>query len=351
AKGLAMLRLGGLFDPRNNTFLLAMGYLEEGTPPKAGEHVNEKKFLAFMLKRADFLRNQPSKDGRLLALTYYRVLQTFTYEKDKVLLGIMKLKVDGIEGDRDDLLNREIKPFKKVKKTSTHKKTKQKKRSADPDFTGNWESVQWEGTVFRITRDGNRYHLFQSRNKRESIRSIIIDGKLILDCGVITVLLEKKGVTLLYTLYKSRYTGEMPTGVIKWNKRVLTRVKIPDDAIKWKGHRYKRIPILMSWESARIYCQLHDGHLATITSQKENDFIEKHWSTVHSWIGGRVKNGKWHWENGERFSYTNWFPGGFDKAGSCMLFNKKEKGHSGKWSSVDDAERIDIPGFICEWDK
>jgi len=53
-------------------------------------------------------------------------------------------------------------------------------------------------------------------------------------------------------------------------------------------------------------------HLATITSQAENDFIENEIISITSWIGGFQEPGTgepaddFEWVTGEPFSYTNW---------------------------------------------
>lgn len=48
---------------------------------------------------------------------------------------------------------------------------------------------------------------------------------------------------------------------------------VPDDVVYFNGHAYKVFEQPMKWEEAKVFCESFGGHLATITSQAENDFI------------------------------------------------------------------------------
>jgi len=47
----------------------------------------------------------------------------------------------------------------------------------------------------------------------------------------------------------------------------------PEDAVEFNGHYYKAFEEKMLWTEAKAYCESLGGHLATITSAEENDFI------------------------------------------------------------------------------
>jgi len=97
------------------------------------------------------------------------------------------------------------------------------------------------------------------------------------------------------------------------------------------GHSYELIPVQTTWAGARTAASLPmyggvQGHLATITSAAENNFISATFATgqaqYFAWIGGYEPNddGVWRWgagpENGVQFSnsavstppynYANW---------------------------------------------
>ena len=81
------------------------------------------------------------------------------------------------------------------------------------------------------------------------------------------------------------------------------------------GHRYQRFDTAMTWQEAKAFCETWGGHLATITSQAEDEFV---WSNLASaapgygtWLGAtdEIIEGEWAWVTGEPWSYTNWDSG------------------------------------------
>jgi hypothetical protein len=88
-------------------------------------------------------------------------------------------------------------------------------------------------------------------------------------------------------------------------------------------HTYQGIDSNMTWEDGETYCKSKGGHLATITSSEENEFvfqnIAKNMSTGGSWIGGWDLGGdNWTWITGEKLLYTNWSPGEPNDSGDSM---------------------------------
>ena len=73
----------------------------------------------------------------------------------------------------------------------------------------------------------------------------------------------------------------------------------------------------INWEEASSHAQALTwlgayGHLATITSQKEQDFIWNLFKKERYYLGGYQtskadeSDGNWAWVTGEEWSYTNW---------------------------------------------
>jgi len=113
-------------------------------------------------------------------------------------------------------------------------------------------------------------------------------------------------------------------------------------------HYYQRFDIESSWYDAKAYCENLRGHLATITSQEENDFVLN--NVLHiaygCFIGGTDENveGVWEWITGEAWNYSNWAPGEpNDKNGEdyLMMINVR-----GRWN---DLKNTASTYFICEW--
>lgn len=91
--------------------------------------------------------------------------------------------------------------------------------------------------------------------------------------------------------------------------------------VEWNGngHSYEVIPVTggINWQDARNACLVRGGHLATLTSAAENDFVFNLVSNpgIQAWLGGLQASGAqepaggWGWDTGEPFSYSNWHAG------------------------------------------
>lgn len=128
----------------------------------------------------------------------------------------------------------------------------------------------------------------------------------------------------------------------------------------------------LTWDEASRCCNLLGGHLATITSLEEQQFIEKYVlinGTKNSyWLGASQTDLGWKWLTGEDFSnYTNWAKGQPDNCerqeDRLMIYKEtnpvNKYGTYGYWNDLNNsgicknetffgAENI---GFICEWDS
>jgi len=101
----------------------------------------------------------------------------------------------------------------------------------------------------------------------------------------------------------------------------------PDGAVVFpeNGHAYLVVVSgSITWEQARSRATELGGHLATITSAAENDFV---WARVRDapgafggfslgpWLGGVQDpkgvepDGGWGWDTGEPWAFTSWRPG------------------------------------------
>jgi hypothetical protein len=77
----------------------------------------------------------------------------------------------------------------------------------------------------------------------------------------------------------------------------------------YNGHSYYRSTGTMTWTNARTACANMGGHLVTVTTAAENNFIFNLWPS--GWIGltDEVVEGQWRWVTGEPYSYQSWNPG------------------------------------------
>ncbi|XP_031175116.1 galactose-specific lectin nattectin-like isoform X1 [Sander lucioperca] len=77
-----------------------------------------------------------------------------------------------------------------------------------------------------------------------------------------------------------------------------------------------------TWIDAELFCQSAGGHLASIHSDAEHEFIRNNTNQVSStdknaWIGGfdAMKEGMWMWADGSQFDYQSWAVGKPDHNG------------------------------------
>lgn len=140
---------------------------------------------------------------------------------------------------------------------------------------------------------------------------------------------------------------------------------IPDDAIKYNGHHYKAFDMQVTWGDAKSYCESLGGHLATITSQEEQNIVEElvaDGSVPSYWLGATdvEEEGKWEWITGEEWNYTHWDSGQPDnysgENGSVENYLEIRGMYSnwrmGCWNDLQySGDPSLIPGFICEWEN
>lgn len=115
---------------------------------------------------------------------------------------------------------------------------------------------------------------------------------------------------------------------------------------------------ICTWEKAEEYCESLGGHLAVISSLKENDYLyefmcEKGYDSAYFGYSDAEKEGVWKWVNNEKSTFTNWAPGEpnneYGDENYAMFYWKFS---DGTWNDGDfgyDTEWDDA-AFICEWD-
>ena len=126
---------------------------------------------------------------------------------------------------------------------------------------------------------------------------------------------------------------------------------IPKAKGTYNGHTYEYYDQSLTWNQAYKFCERKGGHLVTITSKEENDFVvdlakDRSGSL---WAGGKTFDAKtWYWINSEPFDYQNWDtgePNNFDNAQDTLQIYV-----SGKWDDLY-ANMYNPQVFVCEYDN
>ncbi|HEX2750541.1 MAG TPA: lectin-like protein, partial [Verrucomicrobiales bacterium] len=127
------------------------------------------------------------------------------------------------------------------------------------------------------------------------------------------------------------------------------------------AHLYQRLEVPMSWTEADATCRALGGHLATIDSEAENDFIYQTMAAEYvCWLGARRHaDSTWRWTTGEPFEWTRWAagePSNTDNVENFLNFGNSRLTYFQKGPSWNDhRDEGDSSGWwitypVCEWE-
>lgn len=130
----------------------------------------------------------------------------------------------------------------------------------------------------------------------------------------------------------------------------LTPTRADSEVLEYNGHLYQHITSYQYWEQAQESCEVWNGHLVTIGSSGENEFVYDNFVAPGGlpWLGGTAQGGEgeWRWVTDEPWSYTNWCPW-------CPGDPAANANYLAIGDHTKDAWYPDTGGvrtFICEWD-
>ena len=141
-------------------------------------------------------------------------------------------------------------------------------------------------------------------------------------------------------------------------------------ALYFEGHYYKIYNGLgLDWKEANEFCASLGGHLVTVTSEREQKYIESllniYGDQNNYWLGAiRSSNDEFEWVTMEPFQFANWAewqPDNSSKTENCVMMYRIPdlSGHDlGLWNDVNESGNVSNNayfgksnfGFICEWD-
>lgn len=130
----------------------------------------------------------------------------------------------------------------------------------------------------------------------------------------------------------------------------------PDFTDSFNGHTYELYNTVLPWKEAYEFCEKQGGHLVTIDSQQEQNYILgilEHSTFDKTWLGATdvYNEGKWKWITGEEIKYNNWADGEPNDSNDedyMMIYQ-----NSGAWNDVSDIHQTTAYtySFICEYDN
>lgn len=135
------------------------------------------------------------------------------------------------------------------------------------------------------------------------------------------------------------------------------------DAVYWGNSKYQRFDESLNWEQAKEYCEELGGHLVTINSQEEQDFIkesvinEGKKATYHIGLFREGYGKDWQWVTGEEVAYFNWDYGEPNFSDEHFVHMYRTINTFGAWNNTKSYVSGSMSyatanaGFICEWDS
>lgn len=124
------------------------------------------------------------------------------------------------------------------------------------------------------------------------------------------------------------------------------------------AHRYRMFKGVPRWVEAEAFCRALGGHLATMTTEEENQFVHSFmwnngFTTAYFGLEDEERDHTWEWVSGEPVEYTNWDSGEPSYSGRERYGMYFYKHTTGTWNDAHFYEDAEVdPGcsFICEWD-
>ena len=124
---------------------------------------------------------------------------------------------------------------------------------------------------------------------------------------------------------------------------------VPINVGVYNGHIYAYFNDCYTWKEAKALCEGMGGHLVTITSKEENDYVHQLTANNYAYIGctDEEKEGTWKWVTGESFSYAPWSIGQPDNSNKSEHFG--EIWPDGTWNDNQNSGGYSR-GFVLEID-
>ena len=157
---------------------------------------------------------------------------------------------------------------------------------------------------------------------------------------------------------------------------ITTKSKVAYKKLELNGHYYKVFNENSNWQNAKNRCEKMGGYLVTITSFKEQQFIEdllrEYGNKNFYWIGAyrssdgyEYKKGQiFKWVTGEGSIFSNFAdkqPDNYQNNEDVLMIFGNDRDQLGKWNDIskdgtvnkNDDPNLGIKnfGFICEWES
>lgn len=160
-------------------------------------------------------------------------------------------------------------------------------------------------------------------------------------CGLRSVVTFVAEAGVAYAIRLGSYGTPASGGLTGSGTMVIESGFLADVTDPSSGQRYVLVPAT-TWTGAEALAQSIGGHLASIASFEENDFILKSFGNFGGqdrrlWIGFNdvAVEGDWQWSDGSKVAFTNWNGGEPNNSGGIEHYAEM-LGSSGEWNDIAD---------------
>jgi hypothetical protein len=161
-------------------------------------------------------------------------------------------------------------------------------------------------------------------------------------CGLRSVVTFGAEAGVAYTIRVGSYGTPASGGGVGSGTMLIGSGFLAEETDPKTGIRYG-LALATTWTAAEALAASVGGHLASIASQAENDFIQATFGSFGGidrrlWIGftDRDGEGDWQWSDGREVAFTNWNGGEPNNSGGVEHYAEM-LGSNGRWNDIADS--------------
>ena len=166
---------------------------------------------------------------------------------------------------------------------------------------------------------------------------------------------EKEHFAEIRKSYENKWNDA--NNINKSNKGFILEIEVdeylPIKTEVYNGHTYMIFDKNTTWSEAKVFCEQLGGHLATIESSAENEFVKsfiKNGERPWYFIGGQKQNGTWKWLDGNAATDMTLSNNAAYFAGTNLMMYRSAGTCVGLDNTYYPASEMGNLGFICEMD-
>lgn len=126
--------------------------------------------------------------------------------------------------------------------------------------------------------------------------------------------------------------------------------------LRFGNHQYQFVARRWSWDDAASEAVRLGGHLLTINTPQEQQWVAQTFQKEVGndygsvFVGAKCENDQWRWVTGEPFAFTAWHPDEPSKRGDTAYMHLRKDGNKVAWGVAWNSRPNTSQGYIIEWE-